>query len=85
MLPIRTVGAVKRGYCASGKLRHASKAGAEKALLAATTRAAEGNRKRKECRTYQCWGCGGWHLTSVPNKRENIVQRLSRTLSKEAA
>lgn len=22
--------------------------------------------RRRECRCYQCWGCGGWHTTSRP-------------------
>lgn len=53
------------GSCVSQKLRWVSLAAAETALTAAL---ASKDPKRMEQRTYECSLCGGWHLTSSPQR-----------------
>jgi uncharacterized protein (DUF3820 family) len=33
---------------------------------------------KKPTRTYECEKCGGWHLTSIPHERWEIVKKLKK-------
>lgn len=54
------------GWCPSGKVRIADEDGAMLALSRARQHRPKG--ARIERRYYQCDQCGGWHLTSVPQR-----------------
>lgn len=68
----RSTKCFRPNYCPmSGKVRFRDHEEAVEAIKAAATQrqwhAAEGTEtRRRECRTYRCEVCKGWHLTSQP-------------------
>lgn len=60
--------AARRG-CPTGKRRFVTEQYARAELVGTAIARNTGRNQRQECRCYQCPMCGGWHLTSKPERR----------------
>jgi hypothetical protein len=63
--------AVRRRGCPTGKQRYATESAARTELVGTVIAKNRGKQQRRECRTYLCPMCGGWHLTSAPERRRS--------------
>ncbi|PWG65590.1 hypothetical protein [Bifidobacterium callitrichidarum] len=62
----------RQGHCKTGKNRYASSFDAKLALAQCKGSA---SLRRRECRTYHCPICKGWHLTSHEDRRYPIAKQ----------